>query len=139
MLFQQGSHLQKFLVSCRHLLRQLVYRMWCPHARHNIFTLCVDEILAVEDLFSARWIPRECYSRRAGVSAITKYHCLHVDRCTPLMRNSVLPAINDCSIIIPGAEHRADSTPKLLARILWKSFASSFLDKLLETFDQRLQ
>jgi hypothetical protein len=99
--FKSRPNFHQLAVRCWHLFRQFDDRMRGAHASNNVFALRVDEVFAVENLFPSSWVARECHSRRAGVAHISEHHRLNVHRRSPLVRDAVLPAINNGPIIHP--------------------------------------
>src|SRR5580704_611919 len=139
MLFESLTDLEQLLVSCRHFLRQHRDRMWRTNTGNDIFTLRVNQILAVKYLFASCGVTSKRHTGSAAIPPITKHHRLNVDRRPPLVRNVVSPAIDDRPVVIPGTEHRTDCAPKLLTRILRESLPSALLYQLLKLFYQNLE
>ena len=100
-LLKDAAYLHQLVVRCGHFFRQISDRMRRAHARNNIFALRVDEVFAVENLFSGGRVARESNSRRAGVAHVSKHHRLNVNRRSPFVRDAVLPPINDGAIVHP--------------------------------------
>ena len=76
---------------------------------------------------------------RAGFAHVAEDHRLHVDRRAPFVRDAVLPAIDDRAIVVPGAEDRADRTPKLSFRVLREVLAGALANQRLEAGNEFLQ
>ena len=96
---------------CRHFLGELGDRMRRANARDDIFALGVDQIFAVKDFFAAGWVAGEGNSRRAGFAHVAEDHRLDVNRRAPIVRDPILPPINNGAIIHPRAKHRANRAP----------------------------
>ena len=95
------------------------------YASDDILALGIDQKLAIEAFFSARRIAGKGNAGRAVIAEIAEHHRLHVDRCAPMMRDTIKFAIGDGPIIVPRAEDRADGTPQLLIGIFGKLLAKS--------------
>jgi hypothetical protein len=99
--FKDAANVHKSLVRGGHFFRQIGDRMRRAHASDHVFTLRVDEVFAVENFFAGGRVARECHSRRAGVAHISEHHRLNVHCCSPLVRDAVLPSINDGAVVHP--------------------------------------
>ena len=99
--FKDAAHFHQFAVRGGHFFRQIGDRMRGPHASDHVFALSVDKVFAVKNLFAGGRIARECDSRCAGVAHISKHHRLDVHRRSPLVRDAVLAAINDGTVVHP--------------------------------------
>ena len=109
------------------------------HAGHDVFTLRVDEELAVEDLGTAGRVAREGDAGTAGLAHVAEDHALHVDRRAPFVGDVVFTAVDVGALIVPRAEDRADRAHELLAGIIGESFPGALFDQGLEAFDHLLQ
>src|ERR1700736_1762598 len=139
MLFESLSDQKQFLMCSRHFLPQNSDGAWCSNPSHHIFTLSVNQILAIKDFLAGRRIACEGNPCRTRVTTIAEHHGLHVDRSAPFVRNIVCAPVDNCAVVIPGTKDCAYRTPKLLMRILRKSFSSTLLDEPLELFDHALE
>ena len=106
---------------------------------NDILTLGVDQILAVEDIFTRSGIAREGNARSRVVAHVSEYHRLYVDGGTPLRRDVVQLAVEDRTLVHPRAEYGADSAPQLIPRRYGEVLAGLFLDGGLELDNQLLQ
>ena len=138
-MFKDCADFHQIFVRGRHFRRQIGNRMRRPYARDDVFALRVDQIFAIEDFFAGGGIARECDPCRACFPHVAEDHRLHVDCRAPVVRDAVIPAINDCTIVHPRAENRADRAPKLFGWILRKRFSGPFFDQRFEAVQQLLQ
>ena len=126
-------------IRLRQVILQLRDRLRRPHAGDDVFALRVDEKLAVELFHAVRRIARERHARPRLIARVAVHHRLHVDGRAPLRRNVVLAAIDDCAIVHPRAEHRADGSHQLVPRRGREILADAILDQLLEAAHEFLQ
>ena len=106
---------------------------------HNVFALCIDQVLAVEQVLAIAGIAAEAYTRCAGVAHIAEYHGHHANCRAPFVGYAFHLAIEDGAFVHPAAEHSADGTPELFHRVAWEIFSGLLLDGFLEEFHQFLQ
>ena len=106
---------------------------------YHVFTLCIDEVLAVEQVFAATGVTAEAYTRCRGFAHVTEYHGLHVDGRTPFVGNGFHLTIKDGAFVHPAAEHSADGSPKLFVGIGGEVVSGLLLDGGLEAFYQVFQ
>jgi hypothetical protein len=104
---------------------------------NHVLALGIDQKLAVELLLAGRGIAGEGDAGGRILAHIAEHHRLHVDGGPPLGGNVVQPAIGDGALVHPRAEHRADGTPELFARVLRKRRPGLLLDPCLEVHDDR--
>ena len=67
--------------------------------------------------------------------AVAEHHGLHVDGGAPVVGDVVELAVGLRALVVPGAEHRADRAPELLARLVRKVVAGPLADDLLAAPD----
>ena len=91
----------------------------------DVLALGVGEELAVELLLAVGRVAREGDARRRGLAPVSEDHRLHVDGRPPVVRDVVELAVGLGALVLPGAEHRADRSPELLARVVRKGVAGS--------------
>src|SRR5262249_45184274 len=133
MALEKCAHLHQSFVGRWHFLRQIGDWMRGADTGDDIFTLGIDQVLAVKNFFTAGWIASKGDTGRAGVSHVYENHGLDIDGCSPVVRDSVLPSINDGAIIVPGTKDGPDCAPELGFGILRKRLSGAFLDEVLET------
>ena len=131
--------LEELAVGRRELFFHADDRFRRAHPGHDVFTLRVDEELAVEDLGTAGRVAREGDAGTTGVAHVAEDHALHVDRRAPLVRDVVFAAVDIGALVVPRAEDRADRAHELLAGIIGESFPGALFDQGLEAFDHLLQ
>ena len=120
MFFQGGAHFHERFVRGGHFLGQSGNWMRRAHPRHDVFPLCIDQILAVENFLAAGGIARESHARRARFAHIAENHRLDVDRRAPIVGDAIFSPVNNRTIIHPRTKDCADRAPKLFLRVLWK-------------------
>ena len=69
--------------------------------RHNVFTLRINQIFAVEKVFARSGVTAEANSRSGSVAHITEHHCLNAYGSTPLVGNSFHFTIKDSAFVHP--------------------------------------
>ena len=106
---------------------------------YYVFALSVDEVFAVEDIFTRTSISAKANPRSRGVAHIAEYHSLDVDSCPPFSRDTFHLTIEDSTLVHPAIEDSADSTPELLHRVSGEVLTCAALDLLLEEYDQALE
>ena len=106
---------------------------------YHVFALSVDEVFAVEDIFTRTSISAKANSRSRGVAHVPEYHSLDVDCRPPFSGDTFHLTIEDSALVHPAIEDGADSTPELLHRISGEVLACAVLDLLLEEYDQALE
>ena len=98
---------------------------------HNVFTLSVNQIFAVVNIFAGSGVAGEAYAGSAVVAGITEDHGLYVNSRTPVARNIVQFTVGNGAVDHPGAENGADAGPQLFPRILRNNFAQFLTDFLI--------
>ena len=106
---------------------------------YYVFTLSVDEVFAVEDIFTRTSISAKANTRSRGVAHVTEYHSLYIDSCPPFSWDTFHLTIEDSALVHPAIEDSADSTPELLHRVSGEVLTCAALDLLLEEYDQALE
>ena len=137
---EAGTHLfADALLVCPVERASLCDLLWCTDPSYYVFALSVDEVFAVEDIFTGTCISAKANTRSRGVSHVAEYHSLDVDSCPPFSRDTFHLAIEDSALVHPAIEDGADSTPELLHRISGEVLACAALDLLLEEYDEALE
>src|SRR5262249_31773600 len=96
--FQRRTHSLEFSVGFRQMMFHSFYRFRRSHTGDHVFTLGVDEELAVKYLFAGGGIARERNARSGFLASVAENHGLHVDGGAPLRGNVVFASINDRTI-----------------------------------------
>ena len=138
MVFQLVCDLHKLLKAFRQILLQPCDRLRCSDSGYNILSLCIDQVLAVNSLFTGGRISGKGNTGSGGIAHVSEYHGLYIDCSTPVSRNIVHSAVNNCSFIIPGTEYCLYSLHELLSRILWKCLSHLFFIDSLKAVDHLL-
>ena len=136
--FQSVGNLNKLLVTVRQILFQTSDGLGCPDTRNNIFPLCINQVFTVNSPGSGRRISCKGNTGAGGVSHISKYHRLYVNRCSPVSGNIVHTAVYDGAFIIPGTENRFYSFHQLYFGILREIFSHLVLINGFKTCDNFL-
>ena len=108
-------------------------------AGHHVFALCVDEVLAVEEVFARSSIAAEAYARSGCVAHVAEHHGLHVDSRAPFIGYAFHLAVEDGAFVHPRVEHGANGAPQLFVGIRREFLARDVLHGFLEFLYQRLQ
>ena len=108
-------------------------------AGHDVLALRVDQVLAVEEVFTRRGVAREGYARRRVGAHVAEYHGLHGNGRSPLCGDVVELAVEDGALVHPRAEHGAYGSPELIPRACREILAGLLLDGGLEVLHQLLQ
>ena len=106
---------------------------------HNVFTLRVNQIFAVEEVFARSSIAAKANSRSGSVSHIAEHHCLNAYSRTPFIRNSLHFTIQDSAFVHPRVEYGADSSPQLFVGTGREVFSGLFLYGSLESLYKLLE
>ena len=122
------THVLKLAIDFRHFDLKLDDRLGCAYSGYNVFTLRVEEKLAVENFFACGGIPCERDAGTAIVSSISKDHSLNIHCGAPLVRDVVFSPINNCPFVVPRTEDCPYSTAELLAGIFREIFPRTFAD-----------
>ena len=106
---------------------------------YYVFTLSVDQIFTVEQVFTVTSVAREANTCSRSVTHVTEYHCLYVNSSTPFSRNTFHLTIKDSTFVHPRIEYSADSTPQLFVCIVREVLTSLSLNSCLELSNEFLQ
>ena len=121
------------------------HRLRRTNTGHNVFTLCINQIFAVVNVFAGRRVTGEANAGSAVIARITKDHGLNVNGCAPVARNVVELAVGNGAVNHPGTKYGADTGPQLFPRILRNNFAQLFADffifvnQLFEVFRSQIR
>src|SRR5882672_5064848 len=102
----------------------------------HVFTLRVDEIVAVKLFFARTRIARETYARAGILTGVAKHHLHHVDGSSEEPGDFFDATIGDRLFGHPGPEYGTNRPPELLHRIVRKILAGFFFEIFLEFSDQ---
>ena len=105
--FEGLTNLNQFLVSCPEdlVLGHLGNLQRSAYTGHDVFTLSIDQVFAVEDVFAVSRVAGKGNARGAVITHVSKDHALDVDRSTPFIWNAVLLAIKNRPLVHPGTKH----------------------------------
>ena len=104
-----------------------------------VLTLCVYEVLTVEEVLARRGVTAEAYTGSGGLAHVTEDHSHNGNSGSPLVRNSFHLTVQNRTLVHPAAEYSADSAPELLDRVVREIFARLLFDSGLETRYEELQ
>ena len=113
--------------------------MRSAYSGNNVLTLCINKILAVEEILARSGITAEAYTRCRCVAHISEYHSLYVYSRTPFGRDAFHLAVEDGALVHPRIEHSADCSPKLFHRISRELLAGLVFDGLLKENNEFLE
>ena len=111
------AHLHELLVDLGPDLFELDRRSRRADAGDHVLALGIDQELAVEVVLAGGRVAREAHAGARLVAVVAEDHGLHVDRRAPGVGDVVQLAVGDGAVVLPGAEHRDDGAPELLARV----------------------
>ena len=138
-ILQAGCDFHELVIHFRHLILQVADGGRRTDTSHNIFALCIDQVLAHQALFAGSGVTGKG-NARAGVHAgVTECHLLHVYSGAPLVRDLVHLTVNIGAGVIPAAEHSLHSADQLLFGVLGELGALLFQIDGLELSNQLLQ
>src|SRR5258706_1601396 len=101
MFLQAPTDLPQRSRCLRHRLTQVRDRFRRPNPSNDVFTLGVNQKLAVKPLLTARWVTSKGYARRTVIAQVAEDHRLNINGCAPTMRDFVELAVSDGAIIVP--------------------------------------
>ncbi len=136
---QDAADLLELRVDGRVLLRECLDIHGSAHTRHHILALRVHQILAVELLGARRRVARKGNAGTGVVAHVSEHHRLHVDRRADGIVNLLLAAVDDGSLVVPGAEDGLDGALQLLHHVLREGPAGLGECMRLELLAQLLQ
>src|SRR5262249_19924743 len=125
MTLKRASNLFELGVNLWHVILELSNRLRRPHAGDDVFALRIDQEFTVEDFLAARGVARESHAGSGLVAGVAEHHRLDVHRGSPVGRDVVFAAIDDCAVVHPRAENRADRAVELPPGIGRKFFSSA--------------
>ena len=144
MIFQLIADINQFLIQVRPFFFQRSavafgsHRLRRTNTGHNVFTLSVNQIFAVINVFTGSRVAGEANAGSAVIAGIAEDHGLNVNGSTPVARNIVQFTIGNCAGSHPGTEYGTDTGPQLIPRILRNNFAQ-FLADFFIFFNQFFQ
>ena len=113
--------------------------LWSANTSHHVFTLCVNEILTIEEVFTVTSVTAEANASSRSFAHVTEHHGLHVYSRTPFVGNAFHLTIEDSAFVHPAAEHSAHSAPELFFRISGEVVTRVVFNSLLETLYEVLE
>ena len=122
------THVLELAVNLRHFDLELENGLGCTYSCYDVFSLRVEEKLAVENFFACGGIACEGDAGTAIISGISKDHGLNIHCGAPLVRDVVFSPINNCPFVVPRTEDCPYSTAELLAGIFGEIFPCTFAD-----------
>ncbi len=111
----------------------------CANSGNNILALCIDEVFAVEHIFSRTCISCKTYSGSGIFTHVAKDHGLHVHCSAPIFGITVHFSVVKGTVAVPAIEYRGNGTPKLVPWIVGKGFSCSFFNDFLKIIHQILK
>ena len=106
---------------------------------YHVFTLCVYQILTVEEVLTVTGVAAEANTRCRGFAHVTEHHGLYVHSRTPLVGDRLHLTIENGALVHPAAEYRANGTPKLFFGICGEVVAGLCFDGGLEALNEIFQ
>ena len=106
---------------------------------NHVFTLCINQILAIEKVLTGSSIAAEANTRSRALAHITEYHSLNAYGSTPFVRNSLHLTIQNSTFVHPGVEYSTNGTPQLLVGTSREVFSGLFFHRSLELLHEFLK
>ena len=106
---------------------------------NHVFTLCINQILAIEKVLTGSSIAAEANTRSRALAHITEYHSLNAYGSTPFVRNSLHLTIQNSTFVHPGVEYGTNGTPQLLVGTSREVFSGLFFHRSLELLHEFLK
>ncbi len=138
MLFEQLAGAFELLVDLGHPFGHLIEVHRRANSGDDVFTLGVDQEIAVESLLAGRRIAREANARARVFSLITEDHLHDVNSGAEQTGNVLDAAVGNRLFSHPGLKHSADRAPELFRGMLGKRLARFLLKVRLVLSDQLL-
>ena len=131
-VLQFFAHFDQLLVDVRHFVDKRVDMVRRSLTRHNVLTLRVNKVIAVQSLFTCLRVASEHYAGAAVASRVAKDHRDNGDRraASHVRSDVILLAIFYCALASPRTEHRVDGELQLFVRVRRKLFARIFAKRL---------
>ena len=108
---------EEFFMRFRKIFGHLGDGLRSTHTGNDVLSLCINEILTIEHIFAGSGITSERNAGSRALTCVTKDHGLDVDSGSPGSGNSILLAVNDRSIVLPGIEYGVHGSLELLTWI----------------------
>ena len=119
-IFQFHSQFHELFVAFWHIFFQFADWLRCTNTSNYVFTLSIDQVLAVDTFRTSRWVTCKCNTCTGCLTHVTKYHCLYVYSCSPISRDVVHTTVNDSTRVVPRTEYSFYCSQQLFLRILWE-------------------
>ena len=128
---ESSKDFQQLGVHRRELTLECVEVFGVADTRDDVFTLCVDEVVAVRLVLAGCRVASETDAGARLVVAVAEHHRLHVDGGAEVVTDFFANAVGDGSRTVPRAEDGFDRTTQLLGGFLREVFAGLALDDRL--------
>ncbi len=128
---EAGEDVEELAVHLGELLLELGDRLGVADAGHHVFTLGVQQEVAVGPLGSGGRVAGEADPRARVVVAVAEDHGLHVDGGAQVVGDALTVPVGDGPRAVPAPEDRLDRTAQLRGRVLGEGRAGVALDRLL--------
>ncbi len=136
---QRGHDVEQLGVRRGVDLLQVGQRHGVADAGHDVLTLGVLQVVAVDPRPAGGGVPGEAHARAGAGAAVAEHHGLHVDGGAEVLRDALLAAVEHGPLGVPGVEDRPHREVHLVARVLGERASRLLLDQLLVTADQVLE
>ena len=120
MLLKFYSNSLELRVNLGHGLLHFAQGHGCSNAGHDVLSLGVHEVVAVEDSFAGTGVAGETDSRAGSVAGIAENHLYHIDGGAEEASDFLHAPIGDRLFRHPRPEHRADRSPELVDGVVWE-------------------
>ena len=109
------------------------------YTSHNVLTLGIDQILAIEQVLTGTGVTREAHASSTVVTHVTIDHGLHVNCRTILLGDLVHAAVQDGAVVVPAIKYSVDGTPQLIVSVGGEVLTGILLNSGLEALNQFLE
>ena len=137
--FQLAGDVDELLVHVGHLLLQVADGLGGTDAGHDVLALRIEQVFAVELLFTGGGVAGEGNAGAGGLAHVAKDHGLHVDGGAPVAGDVVHAAVVDGAGVVPAAEHGLHSFHQLRGGVLRELRAHVLVIDFLEARNDLLE
>ena len=139
-LLKDASNVVQLLVGGRHVLAQSLFdSKRGTSSCDDVFALSVDQVVTTEARQTDRTVASEAHTSRTVVTEVAEHHGLNINRCTPVVRDTVLTPIDQRPVVHPASEYGTDTAPQLFHRIFRKLHSLVLADHFLELHNDLFQ
>ena len=98
---------------------------------NNIFTLCVDEVLTIQHIFTCARVPSKTDACARRISHVSEHHCLYIHSGTFQANNLIDRHVFLGTVTVPAVKHSMSCLAYLFFRFLREHHSSSLIHRLI--------